>query len=330
MTPKRVSPKAATPRRVPLGVLDLVPIGSGAEPAAAVRNSIDLARVAEALGYARYWFAEHHLHPDWPRPRPCYRHGGAATAALRLGSGGLQGGHRTAFSIVEEFGLLDALVPGTDRPGDRAEPAAPGCPARARGRRPAGEGPIPTTARLPDRGGPADPDRPPVRGTRSPLVGMTADLVLQDGAAPARYGELLEDVLGLLEGPGGRPDGLAPRPVPGSGADLELWVIGRGEGRGHRGRPAGPALRRRLPLQPGHRTRGGGRLPGRLRPLRRARTPLPGGVRPRRGRPDDGTPTNWPRVTRCGSSACAAGRGRCPSPAPRRPATTAGPRTSGT
>ena len=50
-------------RRVPLSVLDLVPVPSGATAAQAVHNSIDLARRVEALGYRRCWFAEHHLNP---------------------------------------------------------------------------------------------------------------------------------------------------------------------------------------------------------------------------------------------------------------------------
>src|SRR5205807_9443375 len=49
--------------RVPLSVLDLVPIPSGSTAADALRNSIDLARQAERFGYRRYWFAEHHLNP---------------------------------------------------------------------------------------------------------------------------------------------------------------------------------------------------------------------------------------------------------------------------
>ena len=47
----------------PLTVLDLVPISSGSNAAEALRNSIALAKRAEQLGYARYWFAEHHLNP---------------------------------------------------------------------------------------------------------------------------------------------------------------------------------------------------------------------------------------------------------------------------
>ena len=49
--------------RVPLDVLDLVPISSGSSAAEALRNTIDLAGRAEELGYRRYWFAEHHLNP---------------------------------------------------------------------------------------------------------------------------------------------------------------------------------------------------------------------------------------------------------------------------
>ena len=49
--------------RAPLAVLDLVPVSSGSTAAQALRNSIDLAQAAERFGYARYWFAEHHLNP---------------------------------------------------------------------------------------------------------------------------------------------------------------------------------------------------------------------------------------------------------------------------
>jgi alkanesulfonate monooxygenase SsuD/methylene tetrahydromethanopterin reductase-like flavin-dependent oxidoreductase (luciferase family) len=54
---------AAAPTRVPLGILDLVPVSSGSTAATALRNTIDLVRAAERLGYRRYWFAEHHLNP---------------------------------------------------------------------------------------------------------------------------------------------------------------------------------------------------------------------------------------------------------------------------
>ena len=100
--------------RVPLAVLDLVPISSGSTAAQALRNSIDLARAAERLGYARYWFAEHHLNPGVAGTSPAVVLAltAAATSTIRIGSGAVQMGHRTALSTVEEFGLIDALHPG--------------------------------------------------------------------------------------------------------------------------------------------------------------------------------------------------------------------------
>ena len=98
----------------PLTVLDLVPISSGSTATQALRNSIDLARQAERLGYARYWFAEHHLNPGVAGTSPAVVLAltAAATTSIRIGSGAVQMGHRTALSTVEEFGLIDALYPG--------------------------------------------------------------------------------------------------------------------------------------------------------------------------------------------------------------------------
>ena len=225
-----------TPKRVPLGVLDLVPISSGSNPPAAVRNSIDLARAADALGYVRYWFAEHHLDPGVAGSSPVVLIGtaAAATTNIRVGSGGVQSGHRTALSIVEEFGLLDALYPGRIDLGiRRSPPGAPherlrasetdavnGSPEGRRRRR----APYRTAEGL------LIPDRPPARALPgSPLATLTSDLVRQRGAEPAGYGDLIEDIVGLLAGTWRSTGGLPARPVPGTGADLDLWVIGSGE-----------------------------------------------------------------------------------------------------
>src|ERR1700754_4011782 len=98
----------------PLTVLDLVPISSGSTAGQALRNSIDLAQQAERLGYARYWFAEHHLNPGVAGTSPAVVLAltASATSTIRLGSGAVQMGHRTALSAVEEFGLLDTRYPG--------------------------------------------------------------------------------------------------------------------------------------------------------------------------------------------------------------------------
>jgi hypothetical protein len=99
---------------VPLSVLDLVPVVSGSDPTEAIHNSIHLAQVAERTGYCRYWFAEHHLNPGVARTSPAVvlALAGAATSTIRIGSGAVQMGNRTALSTVEEFGLLDAVYPG--------------------------------------------------------------------------------------------------------------------------------------------------------------------------------------------------------------------------
>ncbi len=72
-----------------LGVLDLVPVSSGSTAPQALRNSIDLARQAEGLGYNRYWFAEHHLNPGVAGTSPAVLLAltAAETSTIRLGSG---------------------------------------------------------------------------------------------------------------------------------------------------------------------------------------------------------------------------------------------------
>src|ERR1700748_3101873 len=116
-----------------LAVLDLVPISSGSSAAEALRNSVDLAQQTEQFGYTRYWFAEHHLNPGVAGTSPAVVLAltAGATSSIRLGSGAVQMGHRTALSTVEEFGLLDTAYPGRfdlglGRSGGRPrEPQAP-------------------------------------------------------------------------------------------------------------------------------------------------------------------------------------------------------------
>src|SRR6202030_1173947 len=96
----------------PLTVLDLTPISSGSNATQALRNSIDLAQQAERLGYARYWFAEHHLNPGVAGTSPAVVLAltASATSTIRIGSGAGLLGHRTALSPLEEVGLIDALL----------------------------------------------------------------------------------------------------------------------------------------------------------------------------------------------------------------------------
>ena len=230
-----LAPNPATgAARVPLGVLDLVAISSGSTASAAVRNSIDAARAAESLGYTRYWFAEHHLNPGVAGSAPALliAMAAAATSRIRLGSGGVQSGHRTALSIVEEFGLLDALHPGridlgVGRSGGRnflrdRLAAAKRRTAPPSAKRPPGRHTV---------NGLLIPDPPNLRGLADAARFMlTADLLQQKNAESPDYEDLLAEILGLLRGTYRSGDGLDPHPVPGAGADVQPWVLGSSAG----------------------------------------------------------------------------------------------------
>lgn len=98
----------------PLSALDLSPIPSGSTAADALRNSIDLARHAEALGLRRYWVAEHHNAGGLACPAPEILIGqiAAQTASIRVGSGGIMLPNHTPLKVAETFRVLHALFPG--------------------------------------------------------------------------------------------------------------------------------------------------------------------------------------------------------------------------
>jgi luciferase family oxidoreductase group 1 len=215
-------------------VLDLVPISSGSDAPTALHNSIDLARTAEALGYSRYWFAEHHLSPGVAGSAPAVLVAMAAaeTGHIRIGSGGVQSGHRTALSIVEEFGLLEARYPGRIDLGIGRSGGPGFLPNRLKGSDDPERRPRPN-ANKPYRTaeGLLIPQRPSLRGlANSPLLALTSDLLRQKGAEPADYGELLDDIVGLLGGTWRSGEGLAARPTPGTGAGVEVWVLASSAG----------------------------------------------------------------------------------------------------
>src|SRR3979411_3502911 len=99
---------------VPLSILDLSVVTTGTKPAAAVPNSIDRARPADALGYARYWLAEHHTLASVASPAPDLMIGqiAAVTSRIRVGSGGVMLPNHAPLVIAERFKMLEALVPG--------------------------------------------------------------------------------------------------------------------------------------------------------------------------------------------------------------------------
>ncbi|MET7686723.1 LLM class flavin-dependent oxidoreductase [Streptomyces sp. NPDC005483] len=212
---------------IPLGVLDLVPIPSGSTAADALRNSIDLAQQAERLGYARYWFAEHHLNPGVAGTSPAVVLAltASATSTIRLGSGAVQLGHRTALSTVEEFGLLDTLHPGRldlglGRSGGRPPGAAKAPLATAT---PVVDGRAPNGLLVPPRFSFAY-----LLG--SPRVALQRKLLLLPGAESQDYAEQIDDILALLAGTYRSPEGLEAHVVPGEGADVQVWILGSSGG----------------------------------------------------------------------------------------------------
>jgi luciferase family oxidoreductase group 1 len=95
-------------------VLDQSPISQGSSGAQALANTIDLARLADRLGYHRYWVAEHHGGPMLAGPSPEALIGpiAAATERIRVGSGGVMLPHYSPFKVAETFSLLAGLYPG--------------------------------------------------------------------------------------------------------------------------------------------------------------------------------------------------------------------------
>ncbi|MGA4988114.1 MsnO8 family LLM class oxidoreductase [Nonomuraea bangladeshensis] len=253
-----------------LSILDLAPVVSGGTVARALRDTIDLARRAEGFGYRRYWLAEHHFAPGVASSAPAVLIAlvAAATSTIRVGSGAVQLGHQTPLSVVEQFGLIDALHPGRidlgiGRSGQRraelaaeasagpphaAEPAA-GPPPES-GVSELAAGPPPESGASEPAAGP--PPESPVgevvdgllipppfdysRLAQHPHLAHAATLLQQPGARTPDFADQIDDVLAFLDGTH------EVRAVPGEGADLEVWILGSSGGQsaqvaGERGLP---------------------------------------------------------------------------------------------
>ncbi len=97
-----------------LSVLDQSPVLSSGTPAQAIQATLELARRAEALGYHRYWLAEHHAIAALadPCPEVLLARLGAETQRMRIGTGGVLLPYYSAFKVAEVFRMLEALYPG--------------------------------------------------------------------------------------------------------------------------------------------------------------------------------------------------------------------------
>jgi luciferase family oxidoreductase group 1 len=99
---------------VPLSVLDLSPVTTATPGSVALHNSLDLARLADKLGYKRYWVAEHHNLANIASSAPEIMIGqiAAVTSEIRVGSGGVMLPNHAPLMVAERFKVLEALFPG--------------------------------------------------------------------------------------------------------------------------------------------------------------------------------------------------------------------------
>jgi luciferase family oxidoreductase group 1 len=116
-----------------LSVLDQSPIPEGSTAGDALRNTLDLARAADRLGYTRYWLAEHHATPGLACASPEVMIGpvAAATTNLHVGSGGIMLPHYSALKVAETFSMLSGLFPGRIDLGIGRAPGSSAATARA-------------------------------------------------------------------------------------------------------------------------------------------------------------------------------------------------------
>ena len=99
---------------IPFSILDLAPVTAGSDAAQAFRNTLDLARLGERLGYRRYWLAEHHNMPGIASAATAVLIGHVAggTASIRVGAGGIMLPNHAPLQVAEAFGTLASLYPG--------------------------------------------------------------------------------------------------------------------------------------------------------------------------------------------------------------------------
>ena len=116
-----------------LSVLDQSPVAAGSTAGQALRNSIELARHVDSLGFTRFWMSEHHAMETLActAPEIMLARIGAETHRIRIGSGGIMLPHYTALKVAEQFRTLHALYP--DQCGSRHRPRTRRRPRRVTG-----------------------------------------------------------------------------------------------------------------------------------------------------------------------------------------------------
>lgn len=303
-------------RPAPLSILDLSPVVEGSTPAAALRNTLDLARRAEDLGYLRYWVAEHHLAPGVASSSPAVLITAiaAVTSRIRVGSGAVQLGHHTPAGVVEAFGTLSWLYPGRidlglGRLGQRrreeavaaaaAAQASPAAPAPAASARTVHGLLIPAPFSIASL-------------ARSPRFALQHELLRQAGARTQDFGEQVLDILPFSAGRTAHRPVSPSRPCrrPAPTRRCGPWVLARVSPprwpapSDCRSRPTTTSAPRRCL----RRWRLTARRSGRRRCSRRRRCRYP---RTSWSRPPTARRGNWLPGTGCGSASSAPGKARC-------------------
>ena len=169
-----------------LSVLDLAPIVEGSTAAQAIANSLSLAQHAEALGYQRFWLAEHHNMEGLACSATAVLVGHVAqgTKTIRVGSGGVMLPNHAPLVVAEQFGTLATLYPGRI---DLGLGRAPGT------------------------------DQATMRALRRTLAGADEDGFAQD---------VLELQAYLAPADSESPTANPVRAIPGQGTEVPIWLLG--------------------------------------------------------------------------------------------------------
>ncbi|GAA3224048.1 LLM class flavin-dependent oxidoreductase [Oerskovia jenensis] len=228
--------------RVPLSILDLAVVSEGATGAQALRDTLDTAIRADALGYRRIWFAEHHLSPGVASASPAVLAALVAerTPRIRVGSGAVLLSTTSPLIAAEQFGTVAALHPGrVDLGLGRAFTPPPARGAQSAGGEapPSGTGEAPPAAQVPPA--PARPAGP--RVVDGLLVPAAPGVDFSDSAlrerllaqkevvgasrTPGEFRAELELVLGLRAGTFTDGAGTAWTSPPVEGAAFDLFVL---------------------------------------------------------------------------------------------------------
>ena len=119
--------------RLKLGIVDQSPVPNGSDARTAVASTLELARLADRLGFTRYWLAEHHSTNSFAgsAPEVLIPRVASVTERIRVGSGGVMLPHYSPYKVAEQFRMLETLFPGRIDLGLGRAPAGTGRAAQA-------------------------------------------------------------------------------------------------------------------------------------------------------------------------------------------------------